>query len=715
MGNSVGFYSVTRELASNRLASPTISDFEILTDEKQSSSNVQRLSITPIDSDKILSEFKSDISESVDDAKEATSNTTANTSEISVQPCLKAKQEETPRNTSTISLIPENIKFQKSDILKDVDSDTSSQPYLDSVQDVNETENSKDGKTIPAISKAHELCCSSTSGKPSTELIPDLKKTLESRLSKKKADYYIPAHSTRVIESLLLELQEEEEFSVPSALIKMTGTLKEEVIDDRPVVYTATNAGDWKLGTILEESGAHKRLSLSLEEEKRKVDATLDKFHSSDEEDDMAIGSVVNVNDIDAERKKEEGIQLCMEPYEEKIERIEEYLLNSSDSHTSNRSENSYHSRRESSVDITTVIGGNHDITYMRFGSGLEDDVSRIVAAEYAKGEKASNFSDTVLKGEEEEEKNVFHLYNTIRPSGQTDIDAGATCSICQQNLGQVNVRKREKPKGTKGRKEISNKTDKEGNNREENEEEEINGENQEEIEVKGGTKNQDESYMKPSPAGMQNIIGTVKPDNSESSSNQLAEEMSQLRMENEKLSARNRSLQREVEELRRVKESMVEEDLQLKPQINQMTMELTHAKEALSALKADRKRLKAEKFDLLNQMKQLYATLEDKEKELRDFIRNYEQRMKESDESLRCLAAERDETEREKWNILKHARDESEKVVKLSAQLGLKDTAIRRLQDEIEAASRVYFDQSLTFISVHFHSRSLLFIFFNH
>lgn len=45
-----------------------------------------------------------------------------------------------------------------------------------------------------------------------------------------------------------------------------------------------------------------------------------------------------------------------------------------------------------------------------------------------------------------------------------------------------------------------------------------------------------------------------------------------------------------------------------------------------VSALKADRKRLKAEKFDLLNQMKQLYGTLEDKEKELRDFIRNYEQ-----------------------------------------------------------------------------------------
>lgn len=50
------------------------------------------------------------------------------------------------------------------------------------------------------------------------------------------------------------------------------------------------------------------------------------------------------------------------------------------------------------------------------------------------------------------------------------------------------------------------------------------------------------------------------------------------------------------------------------------------HTKEALTTLKLDRKRLKAEKFDLLNQMKQLYGTLEDKEKELRDFIRNYEQ-----------------------------------------------------------------------------------------
>ena len=59
------------------------------------------------------------------------------------------------------------------------------------------------------------------------------------------------------------------------------------------------------------------------------------------------------------------------------------------------------------------------------------------------------------------------------------------------------------------------------------------------------------------------------------------------------------------------------------------MTAAGTVAKETcnllVSVLKADRKRLKAEKYDLLNQMKELYATLDDKEKELRDFIRNYD------------------------------------------------------------------------------------------
>ncbi|CAL1299326.1 unnamed protein product [Larinioides sclopetarius] len=100
--------------------------------------------------------------------------------------------------------------------------------------------------------------------------------------------------------------------------------------------------------------------------------------------------------------------------------------------------------------------------------------------------------------------------------------------------------------------------------------------------------------------------------------------------------------------------------------------------------LKQDRKRLKAEKFDLLTQMKQLYSTLEDKEEELREFIRNYEQKMKESDENIKQMTKEREEMEQERWNILKRARDEAERAVLLCTQLGLKDSHIKELQEEI-------------------------------
>ncbi|UYV68529.1 KAZN [Cordylochernes scorpioides] len=127
------------------------------------------------------------------------------------------------------------------------------------------------------------------------------------------------------------------------------------------------------------------------------------------------------------------------------------------------------------------------------------------------------------------------------------------------------------------------------------------------------------------------------------------------------------------------------------------------------AAEKKDRKKLQGEKFDLLNQMKQLYETLEDKERELRDFIRTYEQRMRESDDSIRQLVREREETEREKWNILQHARDEAERAVALCAQLGLKETQIRQLQDELSSRSGEYLSDAESRIGLYrtngFHS----------
>ncbi|RUS73951.1 hypothetical protein EGW08_018289, partial [Elysia chlorotica] len=74
----------------------------------------------------------------------------------------------------------------------------------------------------------------------------------------------------------------------------------------------------------------------------------------------------------------------------------------------------------------------------------------------------------------------------------------------------------------------------------------------------------------------------------------------------------------------------------ELKLELIQSRQELNRAREMLHGMKSDRKRLKGEKLDLLGQIKQLYTTLEEKETELRDFIKNYEQRVKESDDMIK-------------------------------------------------------------------------------
>ncbi|XP_049819963.1 kazrin isoform X2 [Aethina tumida] len=118
------------------------------------------------------------------------------------------------------------------------------------------------------------------------------------------------------------------------------------------------------------------------------------------------------------------------------------------------------------------------------------------------------------------------------------------------------------------------------------------------------------------------------------------------------------------------------------------LEMELQLAKEALLTLKSDKRRLKAEKFDLLNQMKELYTTLEDKEKELRDFIRSYGQ-VRENDTSLQQLSTEREERERERWSLLRHARDEAERSLSLAAQLNAKEVQLQQAQEQLQEARR--------------------------
>ncbi|XP_055608212.1 kazrin isoform X3 [Uranotaenia lowii] len=119
---------------------------------------------------------------------------------------------------------------------------------------------------------------------------------------------------------------------------------------------------------------------------------------------------------------------------------------------------------------------------------------------------------------------------------------------------------------------------------------------------------------------------------------------------------------------------------------VEKLENELRISKELIQSLKVERKKLRSDKNDLLSQVKQLCSSLQDKEAELRNFIRNFEQRIRESENSTAQQSSER---ERERWSLLKHARDEAERSIALAAQLNARDIQLQRTQEQLQEARR--------------------------
>nr|XP_033698876.1 kazrin isoform X4 [Tursiops truncatus] len=147
--------------------------------------------------------------------------------------------------------------------------------------------------------------------------------------------------------------------------------------------------------------------------------------------------------------------------------------------------------------------------------------------------------------------------------------------------------------------------------------------------------------------------------------------------------------LMKDLEESQGGKSSEVLAATELRVQLAQKGQELARAREALQAMKADRKRLKGEKTDLVSQMQQLYATLESREEQLRDFIRNYEQHRKESEDAVKALAKEKDLLEREKWELRRQAKEATDHATALRSQLDLKDNRMKELEAELAMAKQ--------------------------
>uniref|UniRef100_A0A8C6A8Z1 Kazrin, periplakin interacting protein n=1 Tax=Marmota marmota marmota TaxID=9994 RepID=A0A8C6A8Z1_MARMA len=168
-----------------------------------------------------------------------------------------------------------------------------------------------------------------------------------------------------------------------------------------------------------------------------------------------------------------------------------------------------------------------------------------------------------------------------------------------------------------------------------------------------------------------------------------LREEVSRLQEEVHLLRQMKEMLAKDLEESQGGKSPEVLSATELRVQLAQKEQELARAKEALQAMKADRKRLKGEKTDLVSQMQQLYATLESREEQLRDFIRNYEQHRKESEDAVKALAKEKDLLEREKWELRRQAKEATDHAAALRSQLDLKDNRMKELEAELAMAKQ--------------------------
>ncbi|KFQ02850.1 Kazrin, partial [Leptosomus discolor] len=168
-----------------------------------------------------------------------------------------------------------------------------------------------------------------------------------------------------------------------------------------------------------------------------------------------------------------------------------------------------------------------------------------------------------------------------------------------------------------------------------------------------------------------------------------LREEVAQLQEEVHLLRQMKEMLTKDLEETHGSKSPEGLSATELKVQLAQKEQELARAKEALQAMKADRKRLKGEKTDLVSQMQQLYATLESREEQLRDFIRNYEQHRKESEDAVKALAKEKDLLEREKWELRRQAKEATDHASALRSQLDLKDNRMKELEAELAMAKQ--------------------------
>lgn len=409
MGNSVGFYAVADQLNAGRVSNPAQTDLDMLITERGAESrNVKRLSVTSINSQHVApSHLHAIPTESIDMETGAPSQ-----NRNSVESCHSGTF------CSEVQRDQEAREMEEGHDCTVVTAASSRNTSAGEAEQYSSIDNSLEHSNFEGPSETAGLnfrhfCEETYDNNVNARLEePDPCRGNDASASP------LMEQPSAFIQSLLQELEENETVSNENI-----GLLDEDDELLFPVLYTASNPSDWQLGTLKEETPTYWQ---------RKSNCTLSSasdlavYDSSEEDGSLTIGSVVNVNNIDAEREKEEGIQLCLEPFENKIGKIEECLLNSgeiyktTDIYKRRKVEDMENAPVQSSVDVSTVIQGNHNITYLRFGAGLEDDVTSVVASEYS----GSSTTQQTVCGED---KMFSHIHMVIKDVTVCTREGGAS------------------------------------------------------------------------------------------------------------------------------------------------------------------------------------------------------------------------------------------------------------------------------------------------
>ena len=117
--------------------------------------------------------------------------------------------------------------------------------------------------------------------------------------------------------------------------------------------------------------------------------------------------------------------------------------------------------------------------------------------------------------------------------------------------------------------------------------------------------------------------------------------------------------------------------------------------------MKTDRKRLKCERLELLNQTKNLYKIIESKEIEIRDFLKHYEKKTKETSQAVKKLIDTKGEIEKEKNDLKIQHTDLLEETNELKLIIESKNITINKLQKQLfEVCSSLIFTCGKFFIN---------------